>query len=212
LLIGTDETGFDGTADAPYRVQAWQYLMAGGAAFLGLDYSFTVGHENGTFPVPPGQLGGGSAPLRHQLSILLSFMNHLDLTHLMPSASVIKGGIPEDGSAYALSQSGETYVIYVHHGHSRVTEAQLVNLARGVTDGLDLSGKWDWYVVDGRARVLRLLLDLSPGTYAARWVNPRTGSIEAAETLQVAHRFPTVVSPSYSEDIVLQIERTAPTH
>ena len=68
--IGNNETGFDGTGDAAYRIESWQFLLAGGAFVIGLDYSFTVGHEDGSFVVPPGQWGGGSAALRSQLGNL----------------------------------------------------------------------------------------------------------------------------------------------
>ncbi|MDH7571008.1 MAG: hypothetical protein QHJ73_15635, partial [Armatimonadota bacterium] len=50
--IAFDETGFKGTGDAIYRMQGWEFLLAGGAVFNNLDYSYTVGHERGTFPIP----------------------------------------------------------------------------------------------------------------------------------------------------------------
>ena len=55
-VVAFDETGFatahDRVAaaetDAVYRRQAWEFLMAGGGVFDMLDYSFAVGHEDGT--------------------------------------------------------------------------------------------------------------------------------------------------------------------
>ena len=41
--IGDDETGFKGDLDRVYRTEAWEFLLAGGAVFSNLDYSFTVG-------------------------------------------------------------------------------------------------------------------------------------------------------------------------
>ena len=66
-VIGDDETGFKGTADATYRGEAWDFVLAGGGVFDNLDYSFTAGHESGDFPLPAGQPGGGGAELRRQL-------------------------------------------------------------------------------------------------------------------------------------------------
>jgi hypothetical protein len=206
--VGTNETGFDGISDAPYRVESWQYLLAGGAEALALDYSFTAGHEDGTFPVPAGQLGGGSEALRHQLGFLLSFVEHLDLLHMEPAPAVIVGGVPADASAYVLAQVGKSYAMYIHHGHSRVSERQLSDLDRGVTDGLDLSGKTAWYVVDSNPRELKLELDLPPGTYVAKWLNTKTGNIEREQTIEAAvTQATTLVSPAYSEDIALRLER-----
>ena len=63
--IGDDETGFRGTGDDPYRIEAWDFLIAGGALFDHLDYSFTTEHENGTAPVnDPTPGGGGRASAR----------------------------------------------------------------------------------------------------------------------------------------------------
>ncbi len=86
--VAFDETGF-ATAhdrvsapdtDATYRRQAWEFLMAGGAAFDLLDYSFTVGHEDGTFVNDAP--GGGSPALRRQLRILKDFLHGFDITDL----------------------------------------------------------------------------------------------------------------------------------
>ncbi|MGH7137199.1 MAG: cellulase family glycosylhydrolase, partial [Pirellulales bacterium] len=46
--IGDDETGFRGSEDAVYRSEGWEFLLAGGAVYDNLDYSFTTDHEDGT--------------------------------------------------------------------------------------------------------------------------------------------------------------------
>src|SRR5690606_28773060 len=46
--IADDETGFDGTGDDFYRREAWDFMVAGGAVFSNLDYSFSVSHPDGT--------------------------------------------------------------------------------------------------------------------------------------------------------------------
>jgi hypothetical protein len=211
LPVGTNETGFDGIADAPYRVESWQYLLAGGAEALVLDYSFTAGHEDGSFPVPAGQLGGGSEALRRQLGLLRSFVERLDLVHMEPAPFVILGGVPADASAQVLAQAGQSYALYIHHGHSRVSEQQLSDLDRGIADDLDLSGKTNWYVVDANRRELKLQLDLPPGTYLVNWLNTKTGSIDRKQTVEAVTRATTVVSPAYSEDIALRLERVGNT-
>jgi len=59
-VIGDNETGFRGTGDFPYRREAWAFLVAGGGLYSNLDYTFTVGHEDGTYELPPKQPGGGA--------------------------------------------------------------------------------------------------------------------------------------------------------
>jgi hypothetical protein len=43
-VIGDNETGFNGISDVQYRTEAWDFIVAGGALFNNLDYSFTADH------------------------------------------------------------------------------------------------------------------------------------------------------------------------
>ncbi|MBK7626641.1 MAG: DUF1080 domain-containing protein [Bacteroidales bacterium] len=83
-VIGDNETGFDGIKDATYRREAWDFIMAGGAIFNHLDYSFTTDNEDGSFLVEKGQPGGGSKALRSQLKILAEFMKSIDYINMKP--------------------------------------------------------------------------------------------------------------------------------
>jgi len=111
--IGDNETGFRGTGDTAYRAEAWDFLLAGGALFNHLDYSFTVGHEDGTYQYPATQPGGGNPTLRRQFGILRDFIHRFDFVRMKPDNSVIKGGIPPGGTARALVEPGRACAIYV---------------------------------------------------------------------------------------------------
>jgi hypothetical protein len=67
-VIGDDETGFRGSADVTYRSEGWDFIIAGGAIYSNLDYSFTPQHPDGT--AVPNAPGGGGRTLRRQLKIL----------------------------------------------------------------------------------------------------------------------------------------------
>jgi hypothetical protein len=110
--IGDNETGFRGTNDAPYRMEAWDFLLAGGGLYNNLDYSFTAGHEDGTFLYPATQPGGGSPGFRKQMRILRDFMQRFDFIHMKPDRSVIKGGLPGNLTVQALVQPGRDYAFY----------------------------------------------------------------------------------------------------
>ena len=112
-VIGDNETGFRGTKDAPYRMEAWDFILAGGALFNHLDYSFAAGHEDGTFEYPSSQPGGGNPTLRRQFGILRDFINGFDFLRMKPDNSVLLGGTPEGGSARALVEPGRAYAIYI---------------------------------------------------------------------------------------------------
>ena len=112
-VIGDDETGFRGADDAFYRSEAWEFVLAGGGLYNNLDYSFTVGHEDGTFAYPSTQPGGGSRALRRQLKVLRDFMDSFDFVRMSPDDSVIKAGVPDGGAARALVDPGKAIAIYV---------------------------------------------------------------------------------------------------
>lgn len=83
-----DESGFLGQNDENYVRQAWNFMLSGGSAFDGLDYSFTPGHEDGTDTAPNGP-GGGSPALRRQLQILSDFLGRLPLVDLAPDSRTV---------------------------------------------------------------------------------------------------------------------------
>lgn len=107
--IAYDETGFLGQGDAAYRRQAWNFMLSGGSAFDGLDYSFTVGHEDGTDTAPNGP-GGGSPALRRQLGILSAFLQKFPLIDMKPDADAVKHA----GAAYARVLSNDEYIYAVY--------------------------------------------------------------------------------------------------
>lgn len=111
--IGDNETGFRGTNDAPYRMEGWDFILAGGALYNNLDYSFTVGHEDGTFVYPANQPGGGNPVFRKQLRTLRDFIHGFDFVRMRPDNSVIKGGIPIGLAARALVEPAKAYAIYL---------------------------------------------------------------------------------------------------
>ncbi len=125
-VIGDDETGFAGSEPKPYRLEGWDFIIAGGAVYSNLDYSFTVGHEDGTAKI--NAPGSGGPVLHKQLEILKDFINSFDFIRMKPDNSVIKGGVPNKATARALVQAGRAYAIYINGG----SEAKpIVELPKG---------------------------------------------------------------------------------
>jgi hypothetical protein len=111
-VIGDNETGFRGTNDAPYRTEAWDFIIAGGALYNNLDYSFVAGQEDGTFVYPEKQPGGGNPGFRKQMRLLKEFINGFDFINMRPENSIIEGGVPGSMTARALVQPGKAYAVY----------------------------------------------------------------------------------------------------
>jgi len=105
--VSFDESGFAGNTDSTYLRQAWQFMMAGGAVFNNLDYSFFVGKEDGTGTnTAPG---GGSTNLRKQLTYLRSFIESFDFVQMKPDFNVV---VHSPGvQVQAISQPGAQYAM-----------------------------------------------------------------------------------------------------
>jgi hypothetical protein len=108
--ISYDETGFLGRDDDAYRRQAWNFMLSGGSVFDGLDYSFTTGHEDGSFSEQNGP-GGGSPALRRQFHILSQFLQSFSLVDLQPDARIVNHAA--GATARVLSNPGKQYAIYL---------------------------------------------------------------------------------------------------
>jgi hypothetical protein len=121
-VIGDNETGFRGTGDDTYRMEGWAFILAGGGLFNHLDYSFTAGHEGGTFAFPPTQPGGGGPALREQFGHLSRFMQRLDFVRMRPDKSVVRG-LPEGCSAEVLAEAGKQYALYLYRPEHTTAEA-----------------------------------------------------------------------------------------
>jgi hypothetical protein len=115
-VIGDDETGFRGTNDAPYRMEGWDFVMAGGGLYNNLDYSFVVGHEDGTFVTPASAPGGGNAVFRQSMRALGSFIRSFEFVELRPDDSVLRGPLPGGLVGRALAKEGEQYAVYLRTG------------------------------------------------------------------------------------------------
>jgi hypothetical protein len=113
-VVAYDETGFAGSEPKPYRIAGWDFIIAGGAVYDNLDYSFAVGHEDGTARIDAP--GGGGPILHKQLGILRDFICSFDFVEMEPDNSVIKGGVPDKATARALVQKGRAYAIYINGG------------------------------------------------------------------------------------------------
>jgi hypothetical protein len=184
--IGDNETGFRGTNDLPYRVEAWAFILAGGALYNNLDYSFVAGHEDGTFVYPSSQPGGGNPKFRQQLRTLRDFIQAFDFIHMKPENNVVKSGLPEGHRVYSLAKEGQAYALYF---------------------APELKAKTPSPSDFPQERTLKLKLTLPKGEYIVRWTDPVTGKKTSESELVVWESIPEVTSPAHREDMALSIRR-----
>jgi len=110
-VVGLDETGFAGSDDSTYRRQAWRFVLAGGALFDNLDYSFTAERSDGT--ARNEAPGGGSPALRRQLGVLKRFVEGFDFVRMRPDRRIVarapaafREALVDPGRAYAIYLDG----------------------------------------------------------------------------------------------------------
>jgi hypothetical protein len=113
MPLGDNETGFRGIEGTIYRIEAWRFLMAGGALFNHLDYSFTTENEDGTNVVQKGEPGGGSKELREQFRILAGFMKSLDFVNMKPLDKDAVKSLSENTSVEGLVEGDRKWALYL---------------------------------------------------------------------------------------------------
>jgi hypothetical protein len=186
--IGDDETGFRGVSDAVYRMEGWDFVIAGGGLYNNLDYSFAAGYEDGSFQYPSTQPGGGSRALRRQLKILSDFINGFEFVRMAPDNTIIKEGVPAGGSARALVEPGRAIAIYVRRQRPA-------------------SGKETAATVPQEAGSLSpLQIELADGEWNAEWVHTMTGAVVRSESVR-GGGVRAIMPPEYQADIALRILR-----
>ena len=181
--IGENETGFRGKHDLLYRTEGWDFLLAGGALYNNLDYSFTPPHPDGTFLTYKSP-GGGSPALRKQLGILKRFLEGFDFVRMAPDAKAIKSVSPKL-TATALAEPGRQYAICLHVPlpvkPKRVSDHQ--------RSGLQAT----------------LVLDLPKGRYRAEWLDTKTGAVQGATTFDHPGGDRKLRTRPFDDDIALRI-------
>ena len=115
-IIGLDETGFMPHQDIHYRSQAWKFLLAGGAIYNNLDYSFAVGSEDGTHPIDAGTPGWGHPGYRKQLKIMKEFIESFDFIRMKPDNSILQLNNGKSTEFQVLAETGKQYAIYLSKG------------------------------------------------------------------------------------------------
>ncbi|MCD6338952.1 MAG: hypothetical protein J7M29_06190 [Verrucomicrobia bacterium] len=189
-VIGDNETGFRGTNNAPYRIEGWHFLLAGGGLFNHLDYSFAAGHEGGDFAYPSTQPGGGNALLRRQLRGLREFIESFDFLSMRPVEGVLPQRLPAGFLGRVLGRPGAEYAIYVSRDRRRLRLPETPSAVRS------------------RGETLKLRLRLPAGEYAARWYDPLRAAWSVGQTVRSEGKRATELrTPRFLNDIALSVRR-----
>jgi hypothetical protein len=188
-VIGDNETGFRGTNNLPYRVEAWNFILAGGGLYNNLDYSFAVGHEQGNFVYPSTQPGGGNPAFRREMRVLRDFMREVDFLKMKP---LIDAPAPGDSvlRSRVLAEPGRTYAVYVGPDLNR-KEPESDKAAGSAV----------------KPRQMVISLEVAEGEYTVKWISPVTGRTEKQERVRHRGGALSLGSPEFETDIAAVVKR-----
>ncbi|MDO9256874.1 MAG: hypothetical protein Q7U54_15245 [Bacteroidales bacterium] len=175
---------YDGDKIAASRVEAWEFLVGGGAAFMQLNGLYS------TFN--PGAGGTENCKILQQLKVLKNFMSGLNYIRMRQDTSFVAGEVPEGTFARAISEPGKQYAFYVHHSRY---------------------GCWFWEpmkmgscynVVPGNYQE-NMVFNIAPGMYSAEWIDPTTGTVIQTDNFTHDGGNRIFNTPGYIIDIALKI-------
>lgn len=118
--IGMNETGIMKTAQ--YVRQCWKTILSGLALYNMLDYTYTMGHEDGTYtPLKssPAYTGVSGDELRKGLKVVNDFIQSFDFIKMKPGMELLKYDIGINPEIYVFAEKNEQYAIYqIDNQHS----------------------------------------------------------------------------------------------
>jgi len=187
-VIGNDETGFKGSADAPYAPDGWEFILAGGAVYSNLDYSFYPGREDGSGA--PDAPGGGAPALRRSLAALKAFIESFDFVRMAPDEAAIVGLVPAEKAAASPAD--------------KARDPKAPSPKPATVRAMAEKGKQYAVFIRG-ATPAGVCLALPPGAYKAEWVNIWTGAVEKADSFNHAGGPKELAVPPYKDGIALRV-------
>jgi hypothetical protein len=177
-VVGDNETGFNGIEDATYRMEAWNFILAGGGLFNHLDYSFTTDNEDGSFIIKEGQPGGGGKTLRSQFRILVEFMESLNYVNMKPvSNELVRLNGQETTAIQGLVEDDKVIALYLSR--------------KDTADGGSL-----------------IEINLPAGSFTMTWVDTKTAGKTVSALNNHASGWTTIFSPAFIEDLALKVVRS----
>jgi hypothetical protein len=168
-----------GDAVAASRVEAWEFIVGGGASFNHLNSRYTAEDPAGSTP--------DNARVLSALRNLENFIYSFDFVKMRPDKSFVVSGVSQGAYCRGISQPGEQYALYLHHS--------------------ELEPNYEYYVVKPGHYHETLTLDLPGGTYKAEWVDPTLGSVVSTVTFTHQGGSQNLTTPEYAVDIALRIKR-----
>jgi tetratricopeptide (TPR) repeat protein len=177
---------YKGDKVADSRVEAWEFVVGGGAGFNQLNGRFTAADPAGDTPDNQQVL----ASFRN----LKEFMASFDFLKMKPDLSMVKSEIPANTYCRGMSEPGKQYAIYLHHSIR--------------PNPLAADTKLQQYRVLPGEYQHDFVLHLPVGAYQVEWIEPASGKVIRTDRLTSQDDDQTLATPTYAIDFALRIKRS----
>jgi hypothetical protein len=161
------------------RIEAWEFLLGGGAVYSNLNHAFQVEDPEGRRPE--------SERFKRYLAILKRFVEQHAFERMRQDRKVVTAGTPAESVWRAISEPGKQYAIYIHHSSH----------AEGRRS----------YLPSTRTIALELTLNLPRESYKIDWIAPASGAVLRTDSIEAPAEGSLKLrpSPEHSADIALRI-------
>jgi hypothetical protein len=161
------------------RIEAWEFLLGGGAVYSNLNHAYQVEDPEGRRPE--------SERFKRYLAVLKRFMESNAFQRMRQDRNVVTAGVPAGSTWRAITEPGKQYALYLHHSSSGERRRS--------------------YAPSERSLAVELALSLPPGSYHIEWVAPASGAVLRTDSLKAPAEGSVKLrpSPEHSADIALRI-------
>lgn len=166
---------------AASRLEAWEFMVGGGAGFNQLNGCFTVINPGGDDPVNHSILAG----LKNLRSFIES-MDYIKMTHDWETIRAMSIG----GKANGISEAGKQYAFYIHHSFLNFSIWRSTHY---------LPNMGDYRTV--------LTVHIEPGEYILTFINPENLEVISERRIISAGGNMEIQCPEYKLDIAFKMIR-----
>ena len=166
----------DAVADS--RVEAWEFMVGGGASFNQLNGRFTADYPAGNAP--------DNAQILSSLRNLKRFLESFDFAAMQPDRGFVVSGLIPGTHYQGLSQYSSQYALYIHRSEG---------------------GDGHAYTVKPGNHEETLVLNLPPGSYRAEGIDSASYTVLGSQDFHHEGDPRNLKTPAYAVDIALRIKR-----
>jgi len=166
---------------AASRLEAWEFMVGGGAAFNQLNGYFHAGDAVGNDPVNYEVLNG--------LKLLREFLEGFDFVKMTRDTDVVMHIVP-GGFVSAISERGRQYAIYIHHSFP------------------NLGGyRYTYFTPNFGAYKPTITLNIEKGDYKLTFIDPKNLNVISETAITSDGSGMEMKCPEYELDIAVKIIR-----